>query len=77
MHRTNDNRDCGSFADNGDETLVMALRSAPSGGDTESEPVLISRQGPYVILTLDDGERLTLDATEVETAVRVRLRAAA
>jgi hypothetical protein len=38
---------------------------------------LISRQGPYVILTLDDGERLTLDATEVETAVRVRLRAAA
>lgn len=77
MHRTNDNRDCGSFADNGDETLVMALRTGAGGADAESEPVLIARQGPYVILTLDDGERLTLDAGEVESAVRVRLRAAA
>jgi len=55
----------------------MAVRRGLPEHSGESEPVLVTRQGGEVVLTLDDGEELVLDALELASAVKPRLRVAA
>jgi hypothetical protein len=77
MTRRYDNRDGGSFAENGDVTLIMGLRRGLPEHSGDSEPVLVMRNGGEVILTLDDGEQLVLDALELSNAMKPQLRVAA
>lgn len=77
MSRMNDNRDGGSLADNGDVTLIMALRRGLPEHSGDAEPVLVLRDGADVILTLDDGEQLVLDALELANAIKPQIRLAA
>ena len=60
-----------------DSTLLMCTRRGLPEHSGDSEPVLITRAGDQVILTLDDGEQLVLDAVELSSAIRPRLRLAA
>ena len=50
-------------------TLLMALRAGKAEHTPEAEPVLVSRDGESVVLELDDGERLELDAMELRAAI--------
>ena len=77
MTRTNDNRDGGSFVDNGDVTLIMGLRRGLPEHSGDSEPVLVMRNGTDVILTLDDNEQIVLDALELANAIKPQIRLAA
>ena len=52
-----------------DPVLVMALRAGRPEHTPEAEPVLVSRDGESVVLELDDGERLELDALELRAAI--------
>ena len=52
-----------------DPVLVMALRAGRPEHTPEAEPVLVSRDGESVVLELDDGERLELDAAELRAAI--------
>jgi len=61
----------------GDQTLLMGLRRGLPEHSGESEPVLVLRNGGEVILTLDDGEQLVLDALELANAIRPQVRLAA
>lgn len=50
--------------------VVMALRAGRAEHTPESEPVVVDTDDPRVVaLTLDDGERLELDATELRAAL--------
>jgi hypothetical protein len=49
--------------------LVMAHRAGRT--EDESEPVVIDTDTPdVVVLELDDGERIELDPTELQSALR-------
>ena len=61
----------------GDSTLLMGLRRGLPEHSGDSEPVLVLRNGAEVILTLDDGEQLVLDALELANAIKPQLRVAA
>jgi hypothetical protein len=51
-------------------TLLMAtLRGRYLGCRPEAEPILVERTSAEVILTLDDGTELRLDATELQQAI--------
>jgi hypothetical protein len=60
-----------------DTTLLMGLRRGLPEHSGDAEPVLVLRNGAEVILTLDDGEQLVLDALELAAAIRPQLRVAA
>ena len=77
MTRTFDNRDGGHSGDNGDVTLLMAVRRGLPEHSGDAEPVMVDRHGDSIILTLDDGEQLVFDALELSSAVKPRLRLAA
>lgn len=50
-------------------TVLMAARAA--GRDLEAEPVVVDTdKANVVVLELDDGERLELDRTELQAALR-------
>jgi hypothetical protein len=52
-------------------TLLMAVRGHIARMDRESEPVTVDTDTPgAVVLVLDDGERLELDAVELAAALR-------
>jgi hypothetical protein len=55
----------------------MGLRRGLPEHSGDSEPVLVLRNGTEVILTLDDGEQLVLDALELANAIKPQLRVAA
>jgi hypothetical protein len=59
------------------QTLLMGLRRGLPEHSGDSEPVLVLRNGTEVILTLDDGEQLVLDALELANAIRPQVRLAA
>ena len=49
-------------------TVLMVVRSG--GGDVESEPVIVDTDAPdAVVLELDDGQRIELDASELRAAL--------
>jgi hypothetical protein len=51
-------------------TLLMATRRGrPEHSGEEAEPVLVARTSTQVILILDDGEELRLDAQELQQAI--------
>jgi hypothetical protein len=50
------------------ETLLIATRRPPAD-DAEAEPVLIETGRDHITLTLDDGERLEFDRTELAAAI--------
>ena len=77
MTRRFDNRDGASRDDNGNVTLLMAVRRGLPEHSGDAEPVMVDRHGSDVILTLDDGEQLVFDALELAAAVKPRLRLAA
>ena len=77
MDRTVDNRDGASRDDNGNVTLLMAVRRGLPEHSGDAEPVMVDRHGSSIILTLDDGEQLVFDAVELSSAIRPRLRLAA
>ena len=76
-----DNRDkAASTADRNaqeDVVLLMGLRRGLPEHSGESEPVVVQRVGGDVVLTLDDGEEIVLDALELTSAIKPRLRVAA
>jgi hypothetical protein len=51
------------------ETLIMATRAGRPEHTPEAEPVLVELAGDTVVLTLDDGDRLELDASELRAAI--------
>lgn len=55
------------------EHLLMAL----DVGALEEEPVLVRREGELVVLVLDDGRELVLDARELQQAMVDVVKAAA
>lgn len=65
------------WAVEGNSTLLMGLRRGLPEHSGDSEPVLVMRNGGEVILTLDDGEQLVLDALELSNAMKPQLRVAA
>lgn len=77
MDRMIDNRDGASRDDNGNVTLLMAVRRGLPEHSGDAEPVMVDRHGDSIILTLDDGEQLVFDALELSSAVKPRLRLAA
>jgi hypothetical protein len=76
-----DNRDKSELSQQrsveGDSTLLMGLRRGLPEHSGDAEPVLVLRNGAEVILTLDDGEQLVLDALELAAAIKPQLRVAA
>lgn len=76
-----DNRDKSELSQQrsveGDSTLLMGLRRSLPEHSGDAEPVLVLRNGAEVILTLDDGEQLVLDALELAAAIKSQLRVAA
>lgn len=50
-------------------TLLMCLRAGLPEHTPEAEPVLVQTGGGQVTLTLDDGEQITLDASELRAAI--------
>ena len=77
MSRMFDNRDGVALGDNGDVTLLMAVRRGLPEHSGDAEPVVVQRVDGEVILTLDDGEEIVVDALELAGAIKPRLRVAA
>jgi hypothetical protein len=57
--------------------LLMATRRGLPEHTGEAEPVLVYRDQGNVVLVLDDGEQLELDALELAAAIKPRLQLAA
>jgi len=55
----------------------MATRRGLPEHTGEAEPVLVYRDQGNVVLVLDDGEQLELDALELAAAIKPRLQLAA
>lgn len=47
------------------DPLIMALRAGRAEHTPEAEPVLVTVDGETATLTLDDGETLAFDRTEL------------
>lgn len=51
------------------EDLLMAQRRGLPHQDPEAEPVLVQATGRVVVLTLDDGQTLTFDRSELRATL--------
>jgi hypothetical protein len=52
------------------QAMVMATRAGRPEHTPEAEPVVIDTDDPKVVkLTLDDGETIEMDRTELEAAI--------
>lgn len=53
--------------------LLMATRRGLPEHTGEAEPVLVYRDGDNVVLVLDDGEQIEMDALELSRATRIEV----
>lgn len=60
-----------------DAKLLMATRRGLPEHTGEAEPVLVYRDQGSVVLVLDDGEQIELDALELAAAIKPQIRLAA